>query len=192
MPNPLEQIASWMEEARSRGEHEPEAMTLATANERGEPSARIVLCRGVGPDGLRFFTNYTSRKGQELAANPRAAVVFHWKAIERQVRVEGHVSELPAEDSDAYFAGRTRGSQLGAWASPQSKVIDGLELVRERQRRAAEEFAGKDVPRPPHWGGYLLRPSAVELWKAGADRIHERIRYEGSASQGWRELRLGP
>jgi pyridoxamine 5'-phosphate oxidase len=193
MMDPLVELASWVEEARSGGEHEPEAMALASVGELGAPSVRIVLCRGIGPDGLRFFTNYASRKGEEFAVNPRAAVVFHWKAIERQARVEGEISKLPPADSDAYFAQRPRGSQLGAWASPQSSVVESLEIVRERQKELALEFAGKEVPRPPHWGGYLLRPSAIELWRAGADRIHERVRFERvGGSPGWTRLRLAP
>jgi pyridoxamine 5'-phosphate oxidase len=190
---PLEELGSWLEDARARGEHEPEAMALATVDERGAPSVRIVLCRGIGPDGLRFFTNYESRKGRELAANAQAAVSFHWKAVERQARVEGVVSRLPPADSDAYFSHRPRGSQLGAWASPQSQGIARLEDVRRRQEELAAEYAGKDVPRPAHWGGYLLRPSAVELWSAGVDRIHERLRWERDASTGeWTLRRLAP
>jgi pyridoxamine 5'-phosphate oxidase len=190
---PLEQLAAWLEDARARGEHEPEAMALATVDERGAPSVRIVLCRGIGTQGLRFFTNYESRKGRELAANAQAAVSFHWKAVERQARVEGEVSRLSPADSDVYFAQRPRGSQLGAWASPQSQVIARLEDVRRRQEELGAEYAGKDVPRPPYWGGYLLRASAVEFWSAGEDRIHERLRYERDASSGeWTMRRLAP
>ncbi len=167
-------------------------MALATVGEQGAPSVRIVFCRGIDAAGLRFYTNYESRKGEELAANPRAAVVFHWKAIERQVRVEGEVSKLPAADSDAYFGARPRGSELGAWASPQSRIIASLDDLRNRQRELAAEYDGKDVPRPPHWGGYLLRASAVELWMAGADRLLERLRHEREASGEWVESRLGP
>jgi pyridoxamine 5'-phosphate oxidase len=186
------QLASWMEEARSAGEHEPEAMALATAGPEGAPSVRIVLCRGIGPEGLRFYTNYTSRKGRELASNPRAAASFHWKAAGRQVRVEGEVTKVSPADSDAYFAQRPRGNQLGAWASPQSSVIESLEIVRAAQRKAAADFAGKEVPRPPHWGGYLLRPTAVEFWRAGDDRIHERVRHERLAGDAWSAVRLAP
>jgi pyridoxamine 5'-phosphate oxidase len=192
MVDPMAQLASWVEDARSSGEHEPEAMALATVGAAGAPSVRIVLCRGIGPDGVRFFTNYTSRKGHELAGNPRGAASFHWKSIERQVRVEGEVTKLPPADSDAYFAHRPRGSQLGAWASPQSSVIESLEVVREKQQRAAEDFEGKDVPRPPHWGGYLLRVTAIEFWRAGADRIHDRVRYERTETGEWRAIRLAP
>lgn len=190
--NPLEQLSEWLEEARQAGEHEPEAMALATVGDGGTPAVRIVLCRGIGPEGLRFYTNYESRKGRELAANPRAAVVFHWKAIARQVRVEGQVSKLPAADSDAYFAQRPRGNQLGAWASPQSQAIASLEEVLRRQEEVAAEYAGKEVPRPLHWGGYLLRALAVELWKSGVDRLHERHRYQRRASGGWEAQRLAP
>jgi pyridoxamine 5'-phosphate oxidase len=193
--SPLERLSAWLEEARQAGEPEPEAMALATVGavgEAGAPSVRIVLCRGIGREGLRFFTNYESRKGRELGANPRAAVVFHWKAIERQVRVEGQVSKLPAVDSDAYFARRPRGNQLGAWASPQSQPIESLDEVLRRQHELAAEYASKEVPRPPNWGGYLLRASAVELWRGGADRLHERLRYDRQASGEWAERRLAP
>jgi pyridoxamine 5'-phosphate oxidase len=193
--SPLERLSAWLEEARQAGEPEPEAMALATVGavgEAGAPSVRIVLCRGIGREGLRFFTNYESRKGRELGANPRAAVVFHWKAIERQVRVEGQVSKLPAVDSDAYFARRPRGNQLGAWASPQSQPIESLDEVLRRQHELAAEYASKEVPRPPNWGGYLLRASAVELWRGGADRLHERLRYDRQASGEWVERRLAP
>jgi pyridoxamine 5'-phosphate oxidase len=192
MLDPLAQVAAWMEDARRGGEHEPEAMALATVGASGAPSVRIVLCRGVGPDGLRFFTNYDSRKGHELAGNPRAAVAFHWKAIERQVRVEGEVTKLPPADSDTYFAGRPRGSRLGAWASPQSQIITSLDQVRNRQHELAATYEGREVPRPPHWGGYLLRPDVVELWRAGTDRLHERLRYERDALGRWSEVRLAP
>ncbi len=189
---PLEQLSAWLEEARHGGEHEPEAMALATVGPDGAPSVRVVLCRGIGAEGIRFFTNYESRKGRELAANARAAVVFHWKAVERQVRVEGEVSKLPALESDAYFAQRPYGNRLGAWASPQSRVIPSLEDIRKRQEALATEYAGKEVPRPPYWGGYFLRASVVELWIGGADRIHERLLYERGTTGGWVERRLAP
>jgi pyridoxamine 5'-phosphate oxidase len=191
-PSPLELLGAWLEEARKAGEREPEAMALATVGALAAPSVRIVLCRGIGTEGLRFFTNYESRKGRELAANARAAVVFHWKAIERQARVEGEVSKLAAADSDAYFSQRGRGSQLGAWASPQSQPIASLDEVLKRQEELAAKYEGKEVPRPPHWGGYLLRASTVELWKGGTDRIHERIRYARDPSGAWSKERLGP
>jgi pyridoxamine 5'-phosphate oxidase len=190
--SPLELLSVWLEEARAAGEREPEAMALATVGALAAPSVRIVLCRGIGTDGLHFFTNYESRKGRELAANPRAAVAFHWKTLERQARVEGEVSKLAAADSDSYFSHRARGSQLGAWASPQSQPIESLDEVLRRQEELAAKYEGREVPRPPHWGGYLLRASAVELWKGGADRIHERLRYDRDPSGGWSKQRLGP
>ena len=189
---PLERAAAWLEEARrAQPEKEPDAMALATVGAEGAPSVRFVLCRGIDKRGLRFFTNYESRKSLELAANARAAVVFHWHSLGRQLRLEGAVERLPPAESDAYFAGRPRGHQLSALASPQSRPIGGLDELRQRVTELDRQYAGRDVPRPASWGGYRLVPTVVELWTRGADRMHERIRFELRGGQ-WHEARLGP
>jgi pyridoxamine 5'-phosphate oxidase len=182
---PLETLAAWMEEARAAGVEEPEAMALATVDAGGAPSVRVVLCRGVDADGVTFFTSYESRKGRELAANPRASVVFHWHVLRRQVRVEGAVERVAAAASDAYFHSRARGSQLAASVSPQSREIESLDWLKARHRELESSLAGGEVPRPPTWGGYRLRAHAIELWTAGADRLHHRVRFERAPGGGW-------
>lgn len=190
--DPIATLRAWLDEARAAGEREPEAMTLATATPDGRPSARVVLLRGRSDDGvLRFFTGHQSRKGRELAQNPWAALVLHWKTIARQVRVEGRVHPLPAAESDAYFAQRPRDSQLAAAVSPQSAVIDELAAL-ERQRQAlAEQLGERPVPRPEHWGGYGLVPVVVELWRSGASRMHDRRRFSRT-DDGWIAEVLAP
>jgi pyridoxamine 5'-phosphate oxidase len=188
---PLSQIAAWIDEARAAGTREPDAMTLATATPGGVPSARVVLCRGIDERGLRFFTSYESRKSRELAENAHVAAVFHWDSLARQARVEGTVERLAAGDSDAYFAGRPRGSQLAAWASPQSAPIESLDVLHARVRELDAKWAGQDVPRPPSWGGFLILPRAIELWVAGSNRLHDRMRYERVGGT-WVGQRLGP
>jgi pyridoxamine 5'-phosphate oxidase len=188
---PLETVARWLEEAQQRGMAEPEAMALATATREGSPSVRIVLCRGIDPQGLRFFTNYESRKGRELDANPAAAATFFWPVIDRQVRVEGVAERLPAAASDAYFDHRPRGHQISAWASAQSRPLASIESLKKRSTELAVEYEGRSVPRPPYWGGYLLRPSAVELWTRGGDRLHERLLYTRNG-ESWTSVRLAP
>ncbi len=190
--DPIATLVSWCEEASTRGIREPFAMTLATATTGGVPSARVVLFRGLTPErAIRFFTNYESRKARELDQNPRAAAVFYWPDLARQVRVEGQVSRLSAAASDEYFAGRARLSQLGAWASPQSQPIASLDdLVARRTAREAEFGAGA-VPRPSFWGGYALAPERVELWTNGEARFHERRLYE-RVGEGWKVSALAP
>jgi pyridoxamine 5'-phosphate oxidase len=190
--DPIATLRAWLDEARAAGEREPEAMTLATVDADGRPSARIVLLRGRSDDGvLRFFTGYDSRKGHELQGNPWAALVLHWKSLSRQVRVEGRVHRLPAEESDAYFAQRPRDSQLAAAVSPQSRVIESLDAL-ERERQALDERVGEGaVPRPERWGGFGLVPEVVELWRSGAARMHERRRFVRSEG-GWRVETLAP
>jgi len=190
--DPLDTLWAWMAEARTAGEPDPEAMTLATVGPNGRPSARIVLLRGRGQDGaLHFFTNYDSRKGRELAANPWAALVLHWKAIARQVRVEGTVRRLIPAESNAYFAQRPRDSQLAASVSPQSEVIADLAGL-ERERLALDKrLGGNPVPRPENWGGFGLVAEVVELWRAGAARMHDRRRFTRVAA-GWRVDVLAP
>ncbi len=191
MPDPIARIVRWREEARAAGVKDPEAMALATATPDGVPSVRIVLCRGEDARGLWFFTNYQSRKGAELAANPRASACFYFSPLERQVRVEGIVELLDPADSDAYFATRPRGAQLGAWASPQSRPIGSLDEVHAVADAMASRFEGKDVPRPPFWGGYRLVAHAVEFWEGRPSRLHERERWERDGD-GWRLTRLAP
>ncbi|MDQ3489168.1 MAG: pyridoxamine 5'-phosphate oxidase [Acidobacteriota bacterium] len=166
-------------------------VTLATADGRGQPSARIVLLRGVDPRGFAFFTNYTSRKGRELEANPRAALCIHWPSLEEQIRVEGGVERLPAAESDAYFNGRPRGSQLGAWASEQSQVLPSRETLEARYREIDKRFEGQPVTRPPHWGGFRIVPHRMEFWYGRPDRLHDRVVYVREGD-GWRIERLYP
>jgi pyridoxamine 5'-phosphate oxidase len=191
LPNPLAQVARWLDEARAAGLELPEAMTLATADAEGRPSARTVLLKGVDADGFRFFTNTESRKAGDLAANPRAALVFHW-ALEprRQVTVAGTVEPLPREESEAYYRTRPLGSRLGAWASRQSTVVPGREAL-ERAFAEAEAAYGDDPPLPPWWGGYLLTPDRVELWQNRENRLHDRFRYTREDGS-WRLERLAP
>ena len=184
--DPIVQLGAWLAEARAAGVELPEAMTLATATPDGAPSARMVLLKDAGERGLSFFTNYESRKGVELAANPRAAVVLYWHVLGRQVRVEGSVSRLPADESDEYFESRPPGSRRSAAVSPQSRVIGS----RGELERAAEGL-GDDVPRPPGWGGYLLVPSVWEFWQHRLDRLHDRFRYRPGEG-GWIVERLAP
>ena len=184
--DPVVQLGAWLEEARAAGVELPEAMTLATATPDGAPSARMVLLKDAGERGLSFFTNYESRKGLELAANPRAALLLYWHVLGRQVRVEGNVGRLPETESDAYFGSRPPGSRRSAAVSPQSRVIG----TREELERAAGEL-GDDVPRPPGWGGYLLVPTLWEFWQHRVDRLHDRFRYRPDGD-GWIVERLAP
>jgi len=184
--DPVAQLHAWLDDARAAGIELPEAMTLATATADGAPSARMVLLKDAGERGISFFTNYESRKGVELADNPRAALVLYWHALGRQVRVEGTVERLPSAESDEYFASRPPGSRRSAAVSPQSEVIDS----RKELERAAAAL-GDDVPRPPGWGGYLLVPSLWEFWQHRVDRLHDRFRYR-SGEGGWVVERLAP
>jgi pyridoxamine 5'-phosphate oxidase len=188
-PDPIQQFADWFDEAQ-QAVPLPEAMTLATVDDEGAPNGRMVLLKGSGPDGFRFFSNYESTKGEELAASPRAALVIYWRELDRQVRARGEVERLPAEDSDAYFASRPRDSQIAAAISPQSRPIEREELER-RYQELAHELDGSDVPRPGHWGGYLLRPSVVEFWQGRDSRMHDRLRYSRE-NGAWRIERLAP
>jgi pyridoxamine 5'-phosphate oxidase len=191
-PNPIRQFRLWLDEALSARLYEPTAMTLATTTPDGWPSARIVLLKDVSEDGFTFFTSYEGRKARELFANPRAALVFYWAELHRQVRVEGTVTRVSPEVSDAYFATRPRGSQLGAWASRQSKVIPSRAILEQHLREVEAEFADRDVPRPPNWGGYLLRPLAIEFWQGRANRLHDRLRYHRGHGEEYSIERLSP
>ena len=170
----------------------PEAMALATADANGAPSVRMVLLKDASPRGFAFYTNRGSRKGSELAANPRAALLLHWDALGRQVRIEGEVEPLSEDESAAYFATRPRGSQLAAWASRQSTPLPSRDALEDAVAAASERFAGGEVPLPPDWGGYLLVPERYEFWQHRDDRLHDRIRYEGSGTGAWRRTRLAP
>ena len=189
---PLEEVRRWYEEAVAAGLPEPEAMALATASVDGMPSVRIVLLKGIDDRGIRFFTNYGSRKGRELDANPRAAVTLHWVEQHRSVRMEGAVERLAEEESDAYFASRGRGSRLGAWASEQGAPIPDRSVLEAALADASERYPGDDVPRPEYWGGYRLVPSAVELWQGRPNRLHDRTHWVREPGGGWRSERLSP
>ena len=189
--DPFALFEEWFAEARTAEINDPEAMALATADEEGRPSVRMVLLKGHGPDGFVFYTNQRSRKGDELTQNPRAALLFHWKPLRRQIRIEGPVSIVSSDDADAYFATRSRDSQLGAWASNQSWTLPSREEFEKRYDDMAARFEGEDVPRPPHWAGYRVTPESIEFWSDRPHRLHER-RLFSLGADGWSESLLYP
>jgi pyridoxamine 5'-phosphate oxidase len=191
MSDPLELFREWFDAAREAGAQFPETMTLATATADGAPSARMVLLKGADEDGFVFFTGYGSRKAEELAANPRAALVFYWQPLGRQVRVEGPVERVSKEESAEYFATRPRGSQLAAWTSRQSRPLGDRAELERRYADVEREHEGREVPLPPHWGGFRLRPDAIEFWEHRDNRLHDRFRYT-RAREGWDAARLWP
>jgi pyridoxamine 5'-phosphate oxidase len=189
--DPIALVQRWCADAQAAGIEQADAMTLATATPDGRPSARAVLLKGVDARGFAFFTNYESRKARELEANPRAALVLLWVALHRQIRATGTVVRLSEDESDAYFATRPRGSQLGAWASAQSRPLADRAELEARWAALDERYAGAVVPRPPHWGGYRVEPDEIELWQGRANRLHDRVAYTRSDG-GWERLRLQP
>lgn len=189
--DPFALFDAWYAEAQSSEPNDPNAMALATADGAGRPAVRMVLLKGHGPDGFVFYTNRGSRKAGDLAANMQAALLFHWKSLRRQVRIEGAVTLASDAESDAYFASRSRDSQLGAWASDQSRPLDARTTFEARFAAMQERFAGGDVPRPPHWGGYRVVPDRIEFWQDRAHRLHER-RLFTRAADGWNEGLLYP
>ena len=189
--DPFALFDEWLAEARTSEINDPEAMALATADASGQPSVRMVLLKGHGPDGFVFYTNEQSAKGEDLAANPRAALLFHWKSLRRQVRIEGKVERVPDTHADAYFATRARDSQLGAWASDQSRRLDSRQTFESRFDEVKRRFEGDDVPRPPHWRGYRVVPARIEFWLDRPHRLHERRLFTRD-SDGWAESLLYP
>jgi len=189
--NPIEQFAHWWNDAVNSEIFEVNAMTLATASKDGKPSARIVLLKGFDENGFVFYTNYESQKGKELAENPYAALIFFWKEIERQVRIEGEVEKITAAESDAYFLSRPEGSRISTWASAQSSVVENREILEDNVRYYTEQFKNS-IPRPPHWGGYRVMPLKVEFWQGRSNRLHDRIQYTKTAEGSWKAERLAP
>jgi pyridoxamine 5'-phosphate oxidase len=191
-PNPFKQFAGWFEEASAADFEEPNAMALATADAAGNPSVRMVLLKSYDDRGFVFFTNYTSQKGSDLSQNPRAALLFWWDRLDRQVRIEGEVETIKKEESAEYFRTRPAGSQLGAWASEQSSVITGREVLENRLKTLAELYEHKPVPHPPHWGGYRVKPLRFEFWQGRVNRLHDRFRYRKNFDGIWIAERLSP
>jgi pyridoxamine 5'-phosphate oxidase len=190
--DPFALFESWFAQARASEPNDPEAMALATADEVGNPSVRMVLLKGHGPDGFLFYTNEQSEKGRQLLENPHAALLFHWKSQRRQIRIEGAVERVSDAQADSYFASRSRNSQLGAWASDQSRPLKSRELFEQRFDEVGERFASLDVPRPPHWGGYRVVPIKIEFWQDREHRLHERRLFFAQGGGSWAERLLYP
>lgn len=190
-PDPLKQFRLWFEDVREAGITEANAMLLSTVSE-GRPTGRIVLLKDLDERGFSFFTNYDSKKGREMGANPQVALTFFWKELERQVRIEGKIEKTSETESSEYFAVRPRGSQIGAWASDQSDVIPDREFLEEKTRALEARFEGKQVPRPPHWGGYRVVPDYVEFWQGRPSRLHDRLAYTKQPDGSWKIERLSP
>ena len=201
--NPIDQFTRWWNEAVASQIDEVNAMTLATVNPAGVPAARIVLLKGYNSEGFIFFTNYESDKGKNLAQNPNAALVFFWKELERQIRIEGTVQKVSAEESDRYFNSRPASSRIGAWASPQSAVIENRLVIEQNVERYSSIFANDSIERPDHWGGYIVKPTSIEFWQGRSSRLHDRIRYKLETSDynaatdtrtdaNWKIERLAP
>ncbi len=190
--NAIQQFSAWWDEAVNSQIDEVNAFTIATSTKDGRPSARVVLLKGFDHNGFVFFTNYQSHKGKELAYNPQAAMVFFWKELERQIRIEGVIEKVPAQESDDYFFSRPMGSQIGAWASPQSNIISSREVIEENAKKYESEFAVSAITRPPHWGGYRLQPQKIEFWQGRPNRLHDRLQYTILENGEWKMERLAP
>ncbi|HKK38729.1 MAG TPA: pyridoxamine 5'-phosphate oxidase [Cryomorphaceae bacterium] len=190
--NPFDQFEKWFEQALKSEIQEPYAFTLATADRGGSPSARVLYMRDVTKRGISFFTNYKSDKGSDLAENPKCTANFFWMELDRQVRFSGNAEKLPAEESDAYFESRPRGSQIGAWASDQSSQLENRQELLDKLDSLKEKFEGLEVPRPDHWGGYLIKPERVEFWQGRESRLHDRILYTQNDDGAWVKQRLSP
>lgn len=190
-PNPIEQFQIWFEAALVAGVPEPNAMHVSTVTADGRPDGRIVLIKDVSAAGFVFYTNYQSRKGRDLIERPFAALTFFYPELERQIRIEGRVEKVSADESDAYFNSRPRGSQIGAWVSNQSTLVDSRDVLESRQRELEAQFDGQPIPRPPHWGGFIVIPDALEFWQGRPSRLHDRIRYR-KEGQNWLIERLSP
>lgn len=189
--DPFSQFTAWWDDAMKSEISEVNAMTLATATITGVPSARIVLLKGFDENGFVFFTNYESQKGKEIETNPHAALVFFWKELERQVRIEGVIEKITEADSDAYYRSRPAGSRIGAWASPQSEVILNRDVIENNFATVEKKFSNSNIPRPAYWGGYIVKPSMIEFWQGRSSRLHDRIQYVLHA-EGWLIQRLAP
>ncbi len=190
--NPFALFDTWFAQARASEPNDGNAMALATADAQGRPSVRMVLLKGHGPDGFVFYTNFEGRKAQDILANPHVALLFHWKSLRRQIRIEGSVARVDDATADAYFASRSRDSQLGAWASDQSRPLADRAQFEARFAEVAARFDGRDVPRPPHWSGFRVAPERIEFWLDRAYRLHERTVYEADGAGGWRSGMLFP
>jgi pyridoxamine 5'-phosphate oxidase len=191
-PDPFEQFSKWWDEAIKSELDEVNAMTLATASATGMPSARIVLLKSYSADGFVFFTNYNSNKGKEIEENPYACLVFFWKELERQIRISGTIEKVSEAESDEYFFSRPVGSRIGAWASPQSSIIPSRETIEMNLTKYEQQFAGGEITRPPHWGGYIVKPTVVEFWQGRSNRLHDRIQYLKQQEGMWKIERLAP
>ena len=190
--NAFDQFSNWWNEAIKSNIDEVNAMTLATATPEGIPSARIVLLKGYDKNGFVFFTNYESHKGQQLAANPHASLLFFWKELERQVRIDGIVTKVSKEESELYYQSRPTGSRIGAWASPQSQVIEDRKVIENNFLEFEKKFGTHHIPRPEHWGGYVLAPTTIEFWQGRSSRLHDRLRYQLQSNSEWMIERLAP
>ncbi len=191
-PDPVEQFRRWFDEVLAANLYEPNAMTLATATREGRPSARVVLLKGFDEQGFVFYTNYEGRKARELEENLHCALVFYWGEFERQVRIEGRAERVSEEESDAYYGSRPRGSRLGAWVSEQSRPVGDREALEERLWGVETEYEGREIPRPPFWGGYRVEPEEIEFWQGRENRLHDRLLYRRQDDVGWRVERLQP
>ncbi len=190
--NPIVFFEKWFAQADAAMVNEVNAMTLATVDDQSKPHARIVLLKAIDDKGFTFFTNYQSNKGKNLSVNPNAALVFFWPELERQVRIEGLIEKVSEAESDTYYLSRPRGSRLGAWASPQSSIIENRAVLEAKEKEFLEHFDGKEIHRPEHWGGYRLQPNRVEFWQGRSSRLHDRICFELDKTNQWQKFRLAP